>query len=97
MGWPTPEDLARWMGLQPTDDTQLVTEANAAAVADATAHGVDPEFLDAGQWAAAIGLGIWWYQSRNRQSDYLAASPYATSSPSRTRMLQILMRKVVVA
>jgi hypothetical protein len=97
-GWPTDADLADELGLAVagafSDDTRI-TSANAAAIADATntLEMADPSApdLDDGQFKAVLGLGVWWYEVRNRPEGLDSLNPVASPYQRRT-MLQILAR-----
>ena len=98
-GWPTDNELADELGLvspgrTPVDDTR-VTSANAAAIADATnaLNLADPltPALDDGQFKAVLGLGVWWYEIRNRPEGLDSLNPVAQPYQRRT-MLGILIR-----
>jgi hypothetical protein len=93
--WPTDADLAAELGLAGTEDTERVMSANAAAIADATNALVlaDPSVptLDDGQFKAVLGLGVWWYEVRNRPEGLDSLNPVAQPYQRRT-MLQILVR-----
>jgi hypothetical protein len=99
-GWPSDADLAAELGLQPGDDGGRVTSANEAAIADAIqVCGLDPTagVADDGQWKAVLGLGVWWYESRNRPEGLDSLNPVASPYTRRT-MLGILQRgKVPIA
>lgn len=94
-GWPTDADLAAELGLAGTEDVERVMSANAAAIADATNALVlaDPSVpaLDDGQFKAVLGLGVWWYEVRNRPEGLDSLNPVAQPYQRRT-MLQILVR-----
>ena len=98
-GWPSDGELADELGLvspgrTPVDDGR-VTSANAAAIADATnaLNLADPAnpVLDDGQFKAVLGLGVWWYEIRNRPEGLDSLNPVAQPYQRRT-MLQILIR-----
>jgi hypothetical protein len=94
-GWPSDAELAAELGLAGTEDTDRVTSANAAAVADATnaLELADPAVpaLDDGQFKAVLGLGVWWYEVRNRPEGLDSLNPVAQPYQRRT-MLGILSR-----
>lgn len=91
-GWPADEDLASWLGGVAVDET--LSTCRAAAQADAViVLDLDPlaGVTDAGQWAALLNLGAWWYQSRNRPDGPDAM--YPTSTPYTRRVAEsILLR-----
>ena len=93
--WPADADLAAELGLAGTEDADRVTSANAAAVADAVnaLNLLDPSTpdLDDGQFKAVLGLGVWWYEVRNRPEGLDSLNPVAQPYQRRT-MLQILQR-----
>ena len=93
--WPTDADLAAELGLAGTEDADRVASANAAAIADAAnaLNLLDPSTpdLDDGQFKAVLGLGVWWYEVRNRPEGLDSLNPVAQPYQRRT-MLQILIR-----
>lgn len=92
-GWPTDADLAAKLGLGAADDTANVASANAAARSDAVRSATfdDAEGCrDASEWEAVLGLGVWWYQDRNRPPDLGSLGPFSTTAPGRNRWVQIL-------
>ena len=98
-GWPSAGDLAARLGLSPGDDDQQVVIAYDAARADALYYGipagsVDPELgaSDDAVFAAILDLGVNWYQSRNRPSDFATQGPFAVNVPSRYRAIAVIQR-----
>jgi hypothetical protein len=95
-GWPTDDDLAAELGLPEGVDAPRVASANAAAVADACHQlaiddpAADPA-LDDGQHKAVLGLGVWWYEVRNRPEGLDSLNPVANPYQRRV-MLGILTR-----
>lgn len=95
-GWPDDKDLAAELGLPDGVDTDRVTSANAAAIADAVHQlnidnpTADPG-LDDGQYKACLGLGVWWYEVRNRPEGLDSLNPVANPYQRRV-MLGILTR-----
>lgn len=92
-GWPTDDDLAAELGLPEGVDAPRVTSANAAAIADAF-HQLeleptdDPNLSDS-QHKAVLGLGVWWYEVRNRPEGLDSLNPVANPYQRRV-MLGIL-------
>jgi hypothetical protein len=101
-GWPSADDLAARLGLSPGDDDAQVLVAYEAARADALYYGVpvnsvDPELgaADDAVFLAILDLGVNWYQSRNRPSDFATQGPYAVNVPSRYRAIAVIQRGTV--
>lgn len=93
-GWPSADDLASYLGLDPGDDDARVISANEAAIADAIhVAGLDPELgtQDAGQFEAVLKLGGWWYGGRNRPEGLDSLNPGAAPYDRRVT-LGILQR-----
>jgi hypothetical protein len=104
-GWPTAQELAARLGLTAGEDVDNVTVALEAARADAVYFGgpagtVDPDagMTDAAVYTAVLDLGVNWYQSRNRPSDFATQGPFAVNVPSRFRAIAVVTRgKVSIA
>jgi hypothetical protein len=108
-GWPTVAELATALG-GVTTDTHL-ENAHAAALADALYYGIpagtvtpgddtgepptDPVITDAAVYEAVLGLGVNWYQDRNRRDSYADQGPFAINAPSRYKCIAVIMRGTV--
>jgi hypothetical protein len=94
-GWPADSDLARWLGLDPTDDAERVTEANDGARDAAISQAeLDPTAgpVDSDQWEAVLMLGSWWYQSRNHGEGIDVMNPAYGPFTVRNRAIAILRK-----
>ena len=94
LGWPTDEELAAELGLPDGVETARIASANAAARADAGYARADLEPAgpaDWGQYKAVLGLGVWWYEVRNRPEGLDSLNPVA-SPYARRVMLGVLIR-----
>jgi len=100
-GWPTVDDLVARLGpLGVTSSTDPnVQWCYDAARADALYYGVpagtvDPDLgtADPAIFVAILDLGVNWYQTRNRPSDFATQGPFAVNAPSRYRAIAVITR-----
>ena len=97
-GWPTVEDVATYLNVDPTDPNLF--NALESAKADAirvTAWDPTEGARNAGEWWALVQLAGTDYQDRNRSPDWALQGATALNSPTRNRALQRLARTVPVA
>jgi hypothetical protein len=93
--WPTDADLAAELGLAAGDDAGRVTTANAAAISGAkyllsiAQDDATPPSLDDEQFKCVLGVGVWWYEFRNRPEGLDSLNPVA--NPYSRRVVRDIM------